>query len=54
MEIKLNKSRDKQRHLKLGGMLYKWSISSPEIDFLGLREYKVTPEQLEWIKENMS
>jgi hypothetical protein len=53
LEIKLNVTKHSRNWIKLGDVLYKWRLD-PSLYIVSIPlEYKVTGEQLEWIKNNL-
>ena len=53
LELKLNKSQYKKEWIKLGDCLYNWRLNPKYNKIQGELFYKVTTEQMKWIKENI-
>ena len=53
LELKLNKSQYKKEWIKLGDCLYNWRLNPKYNKIQGELSYKVTTQQMEWIKENI-
>ena len=53
LELKLNKSQYGIEWIKLGDCLYNWRLNPKYNKIQGELSYKVTTQQMEWIKENI-
>ena len=53
LELKLNKSQYGIEWIKLGDCLYNWRLNPKYNKIQGELFYKVTTEQMKWIKENI-
>jgi len=53
LELKLNKSQYKKEWIKLGDCLYNWRLNPKYNKIQGELFYKVTTQQMKWIKENI-
>ena len=53
LELKLNKSEFGMKWIELGDCLYNWRLNPKYNKIKGQLFHKVSPQQMQWIKENI-